>query len=285
MLAAPRRSNSVPAVDRASRGPPGPSQARLLQGRGDLQQGRATFQTQLGKPSPLARPLRDGSPITRLGMDVICPAGSERARLHVADVDRHPAKKTPVAEWNFKERRLAVRGEGERHASLAILPGDRIRAVSASPAISTEGQEATMSASAMLKELEAATDAHNPRALSLAVSRDISDVLRPPGSAPAGTVSSRASSRMHSDAALCTVASAASSPSMGGQQTRLRPATTAAATPPRPPRLRPAAGSNDAGRRTPSAQALSTDGWGGAPNRRRTASCPRIPHSASVSSG
>jgi len=157
-----RRSSSVP------------SQAAFLRGRGDLGQARGTFQVQLIKPSPLARPMQNAPSLSRIGIDV--ERAKDTDRLVVSSVDFHPSHRTPVCEWNYREERQANRGEKEQHISLAILPGDRIREVN------DFGSQTVM-----LSELAKATDPQSPRNVSLLVSRDISNVLQP-AAAPAKTL-------------------------------------------------------------------------------------------------
>jgi len=141
-----------------------PSQADLMAGRGELQMSRATFEAQLPRPPPVDLPSIRGSKSVarrRVGMDVECAL--DDSRLRVASVDNNPRHSTPVAKWNAKETKQAHRGEFERHASNAILPGDRIRSVNNSG-----------SAANMLQELESATGTIN-----LELSRNLKDVLKP----------------------------------------------------------------------------------------------------------
>lgn len=147
-----------------------------MHGRGDLRGQRAAFKVKLDKPNPLA--LQAENPLERLGLNLRRDAAS--SRLLVADVDKHPRKKTPVAHWNCEEERRANRSEEERHASFALLPGDRLRAIN-----DING------GTAMLTELVECMSFTSPKAVDLAISRNISDVLMLPpqrstsGDAPA----------------------------------------------------------------------------------------------------
>lgn len=141
------------------------SQARLLQCRGDLCGQRAVFNVKLPEPTPLA--LLAENPLDRLGMDLCC--GKVRARLVVAGVDKECRKRTPVARWNLQEERNADRSEDEQHASFALLPGDRLRAVNGKSGSET----------AMLAEVLGAMDCCSPKEMDLSVSRNISDVMSP----------------------------------------------------------------------------------------------------------
>merc|ERR1711879_1008514 len=78
-------------------------------------------------------------------------------------------KATPVFSYNDRENRFANRGEGERHASHAIQPGDRIWEVNG----------ACGDDEAMLDVLVSATSITSPKALALKLERHVSDVLGP----------------------------------------------------------------------------------------------------------
>lgn len=132
--------------------------------RGDLQGKRGMFNVKLERPNPLA--LQAENPFDRLGMDVNTNAVPNR--LLLADVDNGPLKRTPVAFWNETEERRAHRGEEEQHASFALLPGDRLKSVN-----DVNGR------TAMLAQLLDCADYNSPKALHLAVSRNIADVLAP----------------------------------------------------------------------------------------------------------
>lgn len=165
------------------------TQAQLLRGRGDLGQARGRFDAQLPKTRAIVRLPASKPGISRIGMDVV--TSKERPGLIVADIDKSPFGKTPVAVHNCREQRQAVRSEEEKHASLTIQPGDRIRNIRAeAPDKSLKdlsaalGQEEfdgkkTMSNTAMLAELAAATSETSPRCVNLQVSRNLEDVLRP----------------------------------------------------------------------------------------------------------
>eukprot|EP00439_Symbiodinium_sp_Y106_P065236 s1259_g10.t1 len=140
-----------------------PSQAGLMRMRGDLRGTSARFRVQLDKPSPATI---YSDPISRIGMEV--KRHDSKARLIVNDVDENPRQRTPVAQWNTAEERQADRGDEEQHASLAIKPGDRIKAVN-------DHNSATL----MLSELQEAAKPEEPRPVNLEVSRDISNVLAP----------------------------------------------------------------------------------------------------------
>lgn len=142
-----------------------PTQADLLRGRGNIQTTRTTFEVPLQKPIGAAR-IIDTSGQNRLGIDV--RRGEVAQRLVVADVDRNPRHRSAVARWNKNEERLARRGELERHRSHAVRPGDRIKAVN-----DRAGE------TAMLKELLGSASITKPKELNLAISRDVTDVLKP----------------------------------------------------------------------------------------------------------
>lgn len=141
-----------------------PSQAKLLNGRGDLRGKRGSFDVKLERPSPGA--LQTESPFGRIGMDLRRSEVPER--LLVTGVDTNPRRKTPVARWNTEEERQAIRGDEECHQSLALLPGDRLRAING-----VNGK------TAMLAELVEAMSSTSPREVNLAISRNISDVMAP----------------------------------------------------------------------------------------------------------
>merc|ERR1719375_454750 len=151
-----------------------PSQANLLHGRGDLRGRRGSFDVKLERPCPGA--LQAKCPFDRIGMDLcraeapvtengdMTPATSKR--LLVTSVDTNPRRKTPIARWNSEEERQAIRTDEESHRSLALLPGDRLRAVNG-----VTGQ------TAMLAELVDAMSSTSPREVNLNISRNISDVM------------------------------------------------------------------------------------------------------------
>jgi hypothetical protein len=141
-----------------------PSQAKLLHGRGDLRGKRGSFEVKLERPSPGA--LQTECPFGRIGMDLRRSEVPER--LLVAGVDTNPCRKTPVARWNTAEARQAVRTDQESHRSLALLPGDRLRAING-----VNGE------TAMLAELVEAMSSTCPREMNLAISRNIADVMAP----------------------------------------------------------------------------------------------------------
>lgn len=141
-----------------------PSQAKLLHGRGDLRGKRGSFDVKLDRPSPGA--LQTECPFGRIGMHLRRSEVPER--LLVAGVDTKPCRKTPVARWNTAEERQAVRTDQESHRSLALLPGDRLRAVNG-----VNGE------TGMLAELVEAMSSTSPREVNLAISRNIADVLVP----------------------------------------------------------------------------------------------------------
>lgn len=134
-----------------------------MHARGDLQNTSARFRVQLDKPSPATI---HADPLARLGLEV--KRDNSRSRLVIEDIDQHPRQRTPVAQWNTMEERQADRGEEEKHCSLAVKPGDRIKAVND-----------LNSATLMLSELEEAAKPEEPRKVNLEVSRDISNVLSP----------------------------------------------------------------------------------------------------------
>eukprot|EP00435_Cladocopium_sp_Y103_P070491 s203_g35.t1 len=140
-----------------------PSQANLMHQRGDLRGTSARFKVQLDKPSPATI---HADPLARLGLEV--KRDSSRSRLVIEDIDMHPRQRTPVAQWNTAEERQADRGAEEKHCSLAVKPGDRIKAVND-----------LNSATLMLSELQEAAKPEEPKKVSLEVSRDISNVLSP----------------------------------------------------------------------------------------------------------
>eukprot|EP00434_Breviolum_minutum_P042972 symbB.v1.2.038272.t1/scaffold5903.1/size22538/1 len=140
-----------------------PTQANLMHQRGDLRGTSARFKVQLDKASPA---VIHADPLARLGLEV--KRDNSRTRLVIEDIDVHPRQRTPVAQWNSAEERQADRGVEEQHCSLAVKPGDRIKAVND-----------LNSATLMLSELEEAAKPEEPRKVSLEVSRDISNVLSP----------------------------------------------------------------------------------------------------------
>jgi len=89
-------------------------------------------------------------------------------RLLLSEVDKNPRKRTPVAYWNETEECRAHRGEEEQHASFALLPGDRLKSVN-----DVNGK------TAMLAQLLESADYNSPKAVDLAVSRNLSDILAP----------------------------------------------------------------------------------------------------------
>jgi len=141
-----------------------PSQAKLLRSRGELHGKRAAFKVNLSKPCPLA--LQFENAFDRIGLDL--RRGEVPGRLLVADVDKNPRRKTPVARWNTEEERNSKRGDGERQASFALLPGDRLRAIN-----DVNGE------TAMLTELVVSMSPSTPRAVDLCISRNIADVMEP----------------------------------------------------------------------------------------------------------
>jgi len=145
------------------------SQARLLHGRGDIKGKRASFDVKLPSAGLLAQQFT--TPCQRIGLDL---RRDIPERLLVAGVDTDPSQKTAVARWNCKEERNSNRGDGERHVSMALLPGDRLKAIND-----------VSGGTAMFAELEEAMNATIPKDVSLAVSRDISGVWSPaPARAP-----------------------------------------------------------------------------------------------------
>jgi len=139
------------------------SQAKLLHGRGDIKGKRASFDVKLPSAGILAQQFTD--PCRRIGLDL---RRDVPERLLVAGVDTDPSQKTAVARWNCNEERKANRGDGERHASMALLPGDRLKAIND-----------ISGGTAMFEELEQAMNATIPKEVSLAFSRDISGVWAP----------------------------------------------------------------------------------------------------------
>lgn len=166
-MQAPRRRLSPAPSGSRHRPSSCPTQASLLRGRGELGPTRISFEAQLSKVSPNARPIRDAPVVAaRLGMGVL--RAEQKERLLVSNVDSRPRNSTPVAQYNTREERNKDRGGGESHASMALVPGDRIRAVN--NALSQTG---------MLAEIAAAASDDNPKEVNLAVSRDLTDVLKP----------------------------------------------------------------------------------------------------------
>jgi hypothetical protein len=132
------------------------------------------FNVKLQKPSHLA--LQAENPFDRLGMEVNSNAVPNR--LLLSEVDKDPRKRTPVAYWNETEERRAHRGEEERHASFALLPGDRLRSVN-----DVNGK------TAMLAQLLESADYNRPKAVDLAISRNLTDVLAPSPERPVRRIS------------------------------------------------------------------------------------------------
>lgn len=122
------------------------------------------FNVKLQKPTPLA--LQAENPFDRLGMEVNRNAVPNR--LVLSEVDKNPRKRTPVAYWNETEERRAYRGEEEQHASFALLPGDRLKSVN-----DVKGK------TAMLAQLLDSADYNSPKAVDLAISRNLTDILAP----------------------------------------------------------------------------------------------------------
>lgn len=139
------------------------NQAKLLHGRGDIKGKRASFDVKLPSAGLLAQQFT--TPCRRIGLDL---RRDIPERLLVAGVDTDPSQKTAVARWNCKEERQSKRGDGETHASMALLPGDRLKAIND-----------ISGGTAMFAELEEAMNATIPKEVSLAVSRDISGVWAP----------------------------------------------------------------------------------------------------------
>jgi len=160
--------------------------------RGDLESGRGRFCVQIPKVRPIVRFKNDEPAFARIGMNVA--KDHSKSGLVVLKADHGLQKKTPIAQLNKEEERQAARDESEVHASFAIRPGDRIREVHAEAldkSLKNFGQchaeqedepgmdKKTMSASAMLAELNAATSETSPRVVNLSVSRNLENVLRP----------------------------------------------------------------------------------------------------------
>lgn len=144
------------------------SQARLMKKRGDLSKTAFRFNASLLPPGPNARE-------KGLGMDVVSNSagrGEILPSLLVTDVDNDPRLTTPVAEWNMREYRQAHRSDEEARLSLAIKPGDRIRAVNG-----MRGNDVVMT-----ELLVSAADVDSPKALNLTLERSRSDVLDVPPS-------------------------------------------------------------------------------------------------------
>eukprot|EP00929_Paragymnodinium_shiwhaense_P030185 TRINITY_DN17144_c0_g1_i1.p1 TRINITY_DN17144_c0_g1~~TRINITY_DN17144_c0_g1_i1.p1 ORF type:complete len:384 (-),score=73.77 TRINITY_DN17144_c0_g1_i1:542-1693(-) len=168
-----------------------PTQANLLRGRGELRQSRVRFDAKLPKVSPIVLPRGEKAAITRIGMEVV--RETDKSGLFVSDIDRDPARRTAVSQFNLVEERQAHRSAEEEHVSHALLPGDRIRGIKAhaddrplhhsrgggDDDEDEEGSKKTMSQTAMLAALESATSFTSPRAVNLSVSRNIADVMAP----------------------------------------------------------------------------------------------------------
>mmetsp|Transcript_8767 Transcript_8767/g.15794 ORF Transcript_8767/g.15794 Transcript_8767/m.15794 type:complete len:315 (-) Transcript_8767:69-1013(-) len=168
----------------------GSTQAALLKGRGELGNARVRFDTKLAKPSPGVGPRGEKAAITRIGMDVV--RGDQQCKgLMVAGVDDDPRMRTPVAQLNKAEERSANRLEEKNlHYMHDIQPGDRIRGVSAEATQELNLEETisempkferTMSATAMLAQLQEATSFTQPKGVKISVSRDLRDVMQPTG--------------------------------------------------------------------------------------------------------
>jgi len=178
------RSTSAAGRMRRSASEGATRQIDLLRGRGELHQSRERFTAQLPRASPIVRPRVDKPAITRIGMDL--EQKDARSGLYVAEVDRDPRNKTPVAQLNSKEERHAKHCDEETRACFAIKEGDRIRSIRADPTGSecekmdgAEGHVHTMSASAMFAELAAATKVDSPRVVNLSISRNLEGVMQP----------------------------------------------------------------------------------------------------------
>jgi len=209
--------------------------------RGDLEQGRGRFCVQLPKTRPIVRSRRDAPSFARIGMNVT--KGNGNSGLVVLEADHGLQKKTPVAQLNREEERQAARDECEVHVSYAIRPGDRIREVHAEAldkTLKTLGQchaeqddeqgmdKKTMSASAMLAELNIATSETSPRVINLSVSRNLENVLVAPCIAPNG---SRPPSRPST--LDCVTLSPPSKRRRSASLSSLSTVTSKSATPPR----------------------------------------------------
>merc|ERR1712216_727643 len=136
--------------------------------RGDLSKTAFTFNASLPPPGPNARE-------KGLGMDVVSNSagrGEILPSLLVTGVDNGLRLTTPVAEWNMREDRQAHRSDEEARLSLAIKPGDKIRAVNGK-----RGNDVVMT-----ELLVSAADVDSPKALNLTLERSRSDVLDVPRS-------------------------------------------------------------------------------------------------------
>jgi hypothetical protein len=173
--------------------------------------------------------------------------------LIVLEADHGLVKKTPVAQFNKEEQRQAMRDETEVHASYSIRPGDRICEVHAEALDKTlktlghcraeqqEEDSKTMSASAMLYELNAATSETSPRVINLAISRNLDNVLQPCSSPHGSRPSSRASvgdSAAASRLGKCRRSSSVSSISIASRRSSSSSSiSTASSVPDTPPRF------------------------------------------------
>lgn len=162
-----RSCNHSAASHDPHHGDGGSTQARLMKRRGDLSKTMFSFNASLPPPRPSAH-------AKGVGLELFwsdCPAGVERHKssLLVGHVDSDPCNATPVAEWNVREERQSQRGESETHASLAIMPGDKICAVNG----------LCDDDFAMAELLAAAGDIDSPKAVNLTLQRARSDVLGP----------------------------------------------------------------------------------------------------------
>jgi len=155
-------------ISRSNRSDDESTQARLMRQRGDLNKTAFSFNASL--PAPAAHARTKG-----LGMDLAARSdkptgpGERKVSLVVSAVDNDPRAATPAAQWNMREDRQAFRGEDEKHASLAIKPGDKICAVNG-----THGDDM-----AMAELLESAGDLLSPKPVHLTLQRACSDVLGP----------------------------------------------------------------------------------------------------------
>lgn len=161
-------------ISRSNRCDDESTQARLMRQRGDLNKTAFSFKASLPAPAAHARTKGFGVDLAARS-DKPGGPGECKVSLFVSAVDNHPRAATPAAQWNMREDRQALRGEDEKHASLAIKPGDKICAVNG-----THGDDM-----AMVELLESAGNLLSPKPVSLTLQRACSDVLGPPAASGA----------------------------------------------------------------------------------------------------
>lgn len=136
------------------------TQAKLLQGRGDLRGARLCFDVDLQSP-----PISTKNPLRGLGVQLSRAGGDVRGatKLRVADIaETYKGVRTSAGQWNNQEHQ-------RRRAVCALRPGDMVCSVNGSP---DEDYDA------MLEELATSSPSH---ARALRVERELDHLLAPSG--------------------------------------------------------------------------------------------------------